>query len=463
MYMIKISIVIPIFNGAMYLHECLDSILQQTLEEIEIICVDDASNDLTPDILEKYSSISNKIKIITNKTNCGAGVSRNNGLKIAQGKYVAFLDADDVFEHDMLQNIFCQSEKYLADVCTFNEDEFIDNIQISKLYPYPYTCWTKLEKMGVFSSKDVKDVLFNTWNGWPWDKLFRREFLLENKIYFQEIRSSEDGLFVHSALAMAKRITCLNKVLVHHRINISSSLSNSRDNSWECCYFYLRELKKYLIEHNQYTDYEKSFINWVPNFLYWNYWTLNEENRKKLYDVLKKQLIDEFDLLKYRYHDFYNGFYYWFIHEIHDSENYDSCKIPVDITGRWFWMFKQNKEKVEILFQYLKEHQYKAALWGAGERCKIFLREYENREELQKVYDEDKSLKGKKLGSRFLIELFNNETCKGIDFIIVINKLYFGEITTKVKSLNSHIHVFDFEKYQEPYLSFPLSLEDCIM
>ena len=461
--MIKISVVVPVYNGEKYLQECLDSILNQTLEEIEIICIDDASTDQTSSILQQYKSQQSRIKIITNPINSGPVVSRNKGLDKATGKYVIFLDADDIFEKDMLNQVFQRMEHDSADICTFGEDEFTESIHECKPYPYPYMWWKKLEEKGAFSPKDIKDVLFNIWNGWPWDKMFRREFLLEKGIRFQEIPSSEDGLFVHGALAVAERLTCLNQSFVHHRMNLFSSLSNSRDHSWECCYLYLRALKKYLVEQNQFDTFKQSFINWVPNFLYWNYWTLKEQNRNHLYDAIKQVLLEEFDLLQYPSDYFYNGFYYWFIHEIAESENYLCCNIPIDLTGRWMKMLEQNDKKLAHLFDYIKEHQYGIGIWGAGERGKAFLSRYGHREEVKKVFDQNDKIEGCKIGKNHVIDLFNKETCKDIDFIIVTNTLYFQEIGNTAKSIAPEIKLFNLEAYQEPYLSFPLSIEECMI
>lgn len=460
--MIKVSVIVPVYNGAVYLRECLDSILQQTMEETEIVCIDDASTDMTPVILQEYEGKWNNIKVITNPINRGAGITRNIGMQSVNGKYVIFLDADDVFEKNMLQEAFSRAERFSADICTFCEDELTDNTKEYSRYPYPHALWENLEARGVFSSTDVKDVVFNIWNGWPWDKLFNREFLIKNELQFQEIRSSEDGLFVHGALAVAERITCINKIFVHHRVNINTSLSNMRDASWECCYLYLRELKKYLIEHNRYSDCEKSFVNWASDFLYWNYCTLNEKNRANLYNVLKEYLFEEFGLLRSGQEKFYNAFYYWFIQEVYNSRNCKCCKVPVDETGRWIWMLRKNRTKIDKMFQYLSDHRYYAALWGAGKRGKAFLNEYGDREEIKKVYDQDTKISGIRFGTRYLIELFDHETCKEIDFVIVTNKLYFSNIANIIKNINPQIKVFNLEAYQEPYLSYPVSLEECI-
>ena len=100
--MISVSVIIPVFNAEKYLSQCLDSIVNQTLTNIEIICVDDGSTDTSFQILKEYEEKDSRV-IVLSKSNAGAGTARNEGLKIAKGKYLSFLDADDFFERNMLE------------------------------------------------------------------------------------------------------------------------------------------------------------------------------------------------------------------------------------------------------------------------------------------------------------------------------------------------------------------------
>ncbi len=460
--MIKVSVVIPVYNGEAYLEECMDSILFQTLKEIEVICVDDGSTDHCSELLQKYKEMDSRVKVITNQRNYGPGTSRNKGLEKARGKYVIFLDADDVFEKELLELAFSRAEIYQTDICIFREDEFSDSIKKRTEYPYSRFSIEKLEKRGVFSPNDVKDVLFNLWNGWAWDKLFLREFVLENGLWFQEMWSSEDGFFVHAAMASAKRLTCLNKVLVHHRVNRSSSISNSKDSSWECCCFYLEKLYAYLTQKGLYETFEKSFINWVPAFLYWNFLTLKEANRNQLFYKMKNHIWIAFELVKYDRRQFYNPFYYWMIHTIKASDCFEECKIPVDKTGRWMFMFRENEEKMEALFRYMEKRQYKGAVWGAGERGIVFLDRYGGRKELKKIFDKDSRKTGQVIKEGYVVEAFDDTACKEIDLIIVTNTDYYESIVSDVKKVCPNIQVFDLEAYQDPVLSFPFRLEEWI-
>ena len=103
--MIKVSVVLPVYNSERYIHQCLNSILNQTLKEIEIICVDDGSTDNSVNLINDICKKDSRVSLIMQK-NSYAGVARNNGLKHAKGKYVIFLDSDDFFEPDMLLSMY---------------------------------------------------------------------------------------------------------------------------------------------------------------------------------------------------------------------------------------------------------------------------------------------------------------------------------------------------------------------
>ena len=105
----KVSVIIPVYNAEKYLEQCLESLLNQTLKEIEIICVDDGSEDRSVEIIEKFSEKDCRISLLRQK-NSYAGVARNNGLNASTGKYVIFLDADDFFEPDMLLSMYNKIE-----------------------------------------------------------------------------------------------------------------------------------------------------------------------------------------------------------------------------------------------------------------------------------------------------------------------------------------------------------------
>ena len=133
--MVKVSVILPVYNEEKYLPQCLDSICGQTLREIEIICVDDGSTDSSPQILEGYAKKDARVKLIRQE-NQFAGVARNKGMSYATGKYLSFLDADDYYAPEMLEKMAEEAEKNKADIvicrygqcCGFREQDFKQSI-----------------------------------------------------------------------------------------------------------------------------------------------------------------------------------------------------------------------------------------------------------------------------------------------------------------------------------------------
>ena len=110
----KVSIIVPIYNVERYLDRCMDSLLHQTLEDIELILVDDGSPDQCPQMCEKYAELDSRVKVV-HKKNAGLGLARNSGLGIATGEYVAFIDSDDFVDLDMYGTLYAETEKYPYD------------------------------------------------------------------------------------------------------------------------------------------------------------------------------------------------------------------------------------------------------------------------------------------------------------------------------------------------------------
>lgn len=459
----KVSVVIAVYNGEKYIRECLESVLNQTLKEIEIICVNDASKDRTANILEEYRKKDSRIKVITNSVNLNAGKSRNLGMEKARGKYIIFLDADDIFECCMLEKAYEKANYCKADICIFREDLFEDVSYVKKKVSYIESMLRKLGSQESFSPRDINEELFNFCNGWAWDKIIRRKFVIENRLQFQDIPTTNDAFFIHAAMAKAEKISFLNEVLVHHRINNKNSLSSRRDDSWESYLIYLKELRSYLIKHNLFETYEKSYINWAANYIYWDYSTLNESNRQKMYYSLRELALKELGLLKYKIDDFYNPFYFWFFHVIHDVDNYFEANIPVSGTERWKYMILKNNTKIEKIFDYLQGRKYKAGVWGAGERGKMFLEQCEERRQIKRVFDSDVKKIGIKINNEYIVETFDEMSSKDIDVIFVTNVKFFDDISERAKKIKSKIILIDLDSYLDPYLAFPIELKDCIL
>ena len=249
-----VSVIMPVYNNEKYLEQCLDSIVNQSLTDIEIICVDDGSEDSSAEILKRYAEKDSRIRIIYQE-NAGAGAARNNGLRHAQGKYLSFLDSDDFFENDMLEKAVKKIEEDAADFVVFRCNQYLNDCDKFKNVRYTLKEQT-LPPYVPFNFRQITDNVFKTFVGWAWDKLYKREFVMRHGLTFQEQRTSNDMLFVFTALVLAEKITYLDEVLAHQRRNNNESLSNTREKSWFCFYNALCALKVALIKFVLYVELE---------------------------------------------------------------------------------------------------------------------------------------------------------------------------------------------------------------
>lgn len=287
----KVSVIIPCYNAEKYLRQCLDSVAAQTLKDIEVICVDDGSSDTTMDILREFQQKDDRFKIIT-QNNAGAGAARNNGLRRAEGEYLSFLDADDFFEPEMLEKAFAAAEKERADFVVYNSDQYhMDKARFAQ------TPWVlrinEIPPYMPFTYRQLTGNVFKTFVGWAWDKLYRRSFVLEHDLWFQEQRTTNDMLFVFSALVLAKRIAVVNEVLAHQRKGSSETLSVTRERSWHCFYDALTALRQRLIQEDLFWELEQDYVNYALHFSLWNLNTLAEPSHALLETKLREEWFAE--------------------------------------------------------------------------------------------------------------------------------------------------------------------------
>jgi|GEM_PF-465458 len=282
---VKVSVIIPVYNAEQYLRQCLDSVVAQTLEDIEIITVNDGSTDGSLTILEEYVALDPRIRVITQE-NGGAGRARNAGMDAANGDYLSFLDADDFFEPNMLEEAYKAAVSDNADVSAFKSDSYYEDED-----RFAYEKWTLLMEHVPpylpFNYRQLTTNVFRTFIGWAWDKIFKREFVQKHGLRFQEQRTTNDLLFVYSAILLAKRITVVPEILAHQRRTSKDSLSKTREKSWDNFYNALFALRETLIDNNIHDELEKDFINYALHFTIWNYKTLAKPTQKLMGNAIR--------------------------------------------------------------------------------------------------------------------------------------------------------------------------------
>ena len=300
----KVSVIIAVYNASKHLRECLDSVINQTLKEIEIICVNDGSKDDSLEILREYEAKDDRV-IVIDKENGGAGSARNKGLEIAKGEYLSFLDADDFFDEKMLENAYDKAKAAQADIMVFGSDQYRDDLNEFKKVSWVIRA-KEIPNYRPMNQRQFTDNIFKVFVGWAWDKLFRADFIRENDITFQEIRTSNDMRFVFLAIALAKRIEVDTDIYAHQRRDDPSSLSNTREKSWNCFHEALNSLKEKLIEHGMFDEVKQDYINYTLHASLWNLTTIKGEKQEVLYNKLRDDWFDEFGINAHDESYFYN-------------------------------------------------------------------------------------------------------------------------------------------------------------
>ena len=293
---IKVSVIIPIYNMEKYIEECVNSILNQSLKEIEVICVDDGSTDGSDEILRKLAAQDESI-VIHRQEKSGIAVARNEGIKLAKGEYLSILDVDDFFDRNMLKDSYESAKSACSEICIFRAHQFDDltgttsymkSTVRDNLLPSPDT--------RQLTPDDVCDRLFSFVILWAWDKLFKRDFIIKNQIVFQNQRTTNDAGFVAIALAMSKKINICDTAFAIHRINRINSLSVTRDKSWSCFNEAFKFIESRLKKEGLFEKYFHAMQNWILDFAIWNLLTINGPCKRDIYSLIRDEIFPRYEI-----------------------------------------------------------------------------------------------------------------------------------------------------------------------
>lgn len=249
---VKISIIIPVYNVEKYIERCIDSVLNQTLKDIEIILVDDGSPDNSGIICDNYAKKDNRIKVI-HKKNAGLGYARNSGIEIAKGEFVGFVDSDDYVETTMFEKLYNKAFQENADTCLCN----IKNIS------------------GTYRDEEViKEILPRLIGGNDcigmsvWKGIYSKKLIDNNSIRFVSEREfiSEDIMFDLNYYRYSKCVSIINEKLYYYTVNTSSLSRKYKEDRFDMCSKLYDEEKKILKEMNIYD----STIQRLNNTYLWN-------------------------------------------------------------------------------------------------------------------------------------------------------------------------------------------------
>lgn len=246
---IKVSIIIPVYNTADYVNQAVESITNQTLKDIEILIVDDGSSDNSLEILKSLASIDQRIKLIT-QSNQGQSIARNKALSEASGKYLYFMDSDDLLDHDALESCFIKCERFNLDFVFFDADIIISKKQKGLNLNYQRKNITN--ENTVYNGNDIfYELLINqAYSASPCLNFIRCSYLKNIGLNFYPNIIHEDELFTSLLYIQATRVMAIHNSFFHRRIRTDSTMTKA---------FSTKNMHGYLVVANKILQYRKAF------------------------------------------------------------------------------------------------------------------------------------------------------------------------------------------------------------
>ena len=442
----SVSVVMPVYNSAKYLRECLNSLVNQTLKDIEIICVDDGSNDESLDILNEFRAYDDRI-LFFNQENRGAAEARNRGLGIANGKYIIFLDSDDVFELDMLEKMHCKAEETGVDITMCNYDLLSQN----RTSDIACNVRRKNAKKGnVDITKLSLDELNCFINTSPWTKLVRKDFLVENNIAFQNLKSANDVYFSYMSVLLADSMCYIDDMspMVHYRTNIGSQISATRSvfdiyNAFKRVY---EEVVCRKIDKNKIRYVYVAVLHYLSAEMISTKKT--DDEKQRFFDFFKKEGLLAFgsDFTKM---DFgrYNEVLRFFLYGACDANRLSHFLIKTRLDF--------SEEKKQTLLNFCQNK--KTVFWGLGEYGQCILPECD-KAGLRFSYVCDGKQVGKSIFGYNVVSFSGVK--ENVDCVFVSTNKFFSDICETIQSMaRTPVAVVNLAVF----LTEDCNLEDCMV
>ena len=344
----KISVIIPVYNVECYLGECLDSVCNQSLQDIEIICINDGSTDRSLQILQNYAKQDSRVFII-NQKNHGLSYSRNVGFNHARGKYIYFLDSDDYIATDCLERLCEAMDSENLEILLFNAsvfgDEGVEEKRLineenyfKRVQNYPAKCSGE-ELFALFKHNKEYITPVST-------QIYARDFLCRNSLLFYDGIIHEDELYTFQCLLLAEKAGCLNKQLYFRRVRNSSIMDLKQSEkmifSVFSCFICVKEMVRFCLEKDfQEKNRGTVFLNIerMASICRNRYGTLDIEDRVKVLDMAGK---DKFFL------DFF------VLTQFNNNENIKRLKKEIEDAKK---ELGKNKEDIRILELTVKKNK----------------------------------------------------------------------------------------------------------
>lgn len=288
----KVSIIVPIYNSEKYMNKCIESILNQTLTEIEIILVNDGSTDNSGKIIDNYAKKDKRIKVI-HQENSGPSVARNKGINIAKGKYIGFVDSDDYIESTMYEELYKNANNRNTEVamCSYNEKHLYNEAE--------YVIKANLDSGSIYEKEDIKNNIISTFSkndnyGFYslWNKIYLREWLLKSNLELDVNRDhGEDWWFNINVFSKLRSFVYIDKALYNYvHSNNNSLMVKYRENQFDL--FLDGRLKMKEIMPKEYMDYDEFNKRFVYEFSAYIIRTFKEVEDSKKRNLLIKNVLN---------------------------------------------------------------------------------------------------------------------------------------------------------------------------
>ena len=278
-----VSITMSTYNVQDYIRESLESIINQSFKEFELICIDDASSDDTLSILREFEIKDERIKVIAKKSNEGLAVARNKALELAKGKYITFLDGDDIYEETLFEKAVELAEKEQSDMVIWDYQVFYKPSELKEFALNE----SKLKHLEV---SDKIALLQRP--AFTWVKLLNTEKAKELNIHFPEGRTRQD-IPVHWHLIIAlDKISILPEKLAYYRQQPEATTSQKDRRGFDFAYV-MDTTKNYLLSHNLFEKYKNEFLRQRLNLLFGMYDSIKDEFKTEALEIINERLSDD--------------------------------------------------------------------------------------------------------------------------------------------------------------------------
>lgn len=358
---ILISVIIPVYNTAPYLVECMESIINQTFKDIEIICINDGSTDGSLDILNQYTLNDERVQVISQE-NCGLSRARNRGLEVAQGDYIYFMDSDDTLKVEALEYLYGESAKNQLEVLCFDGQAVYETEELKDKYPSYHTTYKyeRTEELGEIYSGIQMLSEFRRIEGYRvavWLHFYTKEFLDTNNLRFCEGIYHEDEVFTFQCMMSAKRMSHRHKVYFNRRVRENSIMTKdiSEAHVYGCLSGYLQILFMAM----------KSRARWESNLVEEAAIVQTLNNRR---EMTKSQYRKLKDISKLKMSEQITQFEEYILEEhiLNDIAELKKCKSRLERLENWLEKEKNRvqieKDKVQVEKEKVQVEKEKAQI-----------------------------------------------------------------------------------------------------